>query len=153
METLENLLQTLGNAIGTRLEADAQGMYEISVQGESILLYPQESDQLLLCFGVVTTQDHPFQRDLLAHALTLSLFGRGTQGFHLGMFQNALLLSTVIRHDTLTPESLIEELYLLALQTQSVRNALDEPFTEHHETVSPRSLTPLQANFITLTVD
>lgn len=136
MNSFETLVKLLGDAIGCSFTPDEHGVYEVSVQGRILLIYCQEPEGLVLSFGVVMQLEAPLQNDILRHALALSLFGQGTQGFSLGLFGNALLLSNVATLEALTIEVFVEQLYLLSRQIESVRQALttarvssaDEPY-------------------------
>ena len=129
MTPFETLLKTLSDASGCALHPDEKGLCEMSLQGCPIYLYHQVADGLVLGFGVVKTLEEPLCADILCHALTLSLFGQGTHGFSLGLFGRTLLLSGVFPIENLTAESLVAQLYLLALQVQEVRHELEKPLT------------------------
>lgn len=126
MKTFEQLLDELGTAIGATLTLDENGLCEVCVQGQTILLTYQQQENLLLCFSVVETLTSP-SMELYRRALNLNLFGYGTHGFSLGLFNQTFLLSGVFALEFLTAPILAESLYLLAQQVTRIRNILKTP--------------------------
>ena len=122
----ELIVKELSEFIGTELALSPDNICELDVDGRVIILRYRPDDDDWLCFGLVTDDDEPPSREILEKALSLSLFGAGTHGLHLGLFGNSLVLSESIPADGLTAEILAEKLLFLSRQIAAVTEKIKE---------------------------
>ena len=66
----------------------------------------------------------PLARDVLARALSFNLFGAESLGLHVGLFANALVLSTTCPAAGLTAEAFAERLLFLSAQIDALGRKL-----------------------------
>lgn len=118
-------IQTLSKTFGRTLStSDETQTYTLQVDGEEIFLryLPEENEWLY--FGFVTDLMRSAAPEQLERALELTLFGRGTAGFHLGLVAKAIALSGSLPLNTAEPDGLVEALMQLAQHLTPIRQAL-----------------------------
>jgi len=127
MTPFSSLIQSLAAATNLPLETDAQDSCTLETDGLLITLqYRREHDDVAL-FAPVTDPGAELSPETFRTALALSCHGEGTKGNFLGLFHNALVLSTFAPLEGLTAETLGARILAFADAAISVRDALDAP--------------------------
>ena len=122
MTQFEALLNEIGEGLGEKVAPDTDGIAQISVAGRIILLKSNPNDSEILIFSIVADA-----KDNLEKALSLNLFGLETQGAHLGLFVDQLILSRNIALADLTGETFAERLVAFAHLCESTLARLSAP--------------------------
>lgn len=126
MEKEKLLVKELSELIGVDVELGSDATCEIAVEERVVVMrYRSDADDWLY-FGIVAEPEGGPSKALLAKALELNLFGAETQGLHMGLFGEALILSGCVAMDGLSAEALAERLLLLSRQMGKLAKKLEE---------------------------
>lgn len=125
MKEATALIQELAALTGADVALAPDGVAALVADGNALSLRWREEDQDWLCYGVVLDGGaEPLARDVLARALSFNLFGAESLGLHVGLFANALVLSTTCPAAGLTAEAFAERLLFLSAQIDALGRKL-----------------------------
>lgn len=119
------LIQELAAITGADVALSPEGVAELVADGNALTLRWREEDQDWLCYGVALDGGcDPLAREVLARALEFNLFGADAFGLHVGLFANAIVLSTTCPAAGLTAEAFAERLLFLSAQIDALGKRL-----------------------------
>lgn len=125
MKEATALIQELAALTGADMVLSPEGVAELVADGNALTLRWREEDQDWLCYGVALDGgDAPLRRETLARALAFNLFGADALGLHVGLFANAIVLSTTCPAAGLTAEAFAGKLLFLSAQIDALGKRL-----------------------------
>ncbi len=125
MKKTTALVQELAALTGADVALSPEGVAELVADGNALTLRWREEDQDWLCYGVALDGgDDPLAREVLARALEFNLFGADALGLHVGLFANAIVLSTTCPAAGLTAEAFAGKLLFLSAQIDALGKRL-----------------------------
>ena len=125
MEKDKLLIRELSEMIGVELGYSDDRTCDLAADGRIVVLRYRPDNDDWLYFGVVSEPDGEQPREVLAKALEMNLFGAETQGLHLGLFGNALVLSGAVPMEGLTAENLADRLLSLSRHIGKIAEKLE----------------------------
>ena len=96
MTPYETAINTLAEALETKLEVASDRLCDVEVDGRLIVLRPiGEAEASIMMFALVAgaSDDGTFSAEVKDRALSMNLFGTQTLGGHLGLFGKSIILS------------------------------------------------------------
>ena len=125
MKEATALIQELAALTGADVALSPEGVAELVADGNALTLRWREEDQDWLCYGVALDGGcDPLSREALARALEFNLFGADALGLHVGLFANAIVLSTTCPAAGLTAEAFAGKLLFLSAQIDALGKRL-----------------------------
>lgn len=111
----QEFLAALAKVVGVESTLDADGMFDLDVDGRlvTVRLEPPGDAWTYSTFVLTGAEAEPLPEALLRKALALNLMGAATNGHHLGLFGESLVLSGRVPGDGLDAEVFAEKLLLL----------------------------------------
>lgn len=124
MTTCEKLLSELGEELGLELKPGPDGITEIAVEGRLALIKPDAAGESATFYTVVAMADGAPDPETMKSALSINLFGRQTQGGHVGIYLDAYIYSRVEPVAGLSAEALADRLVAFARAANEIAEKL-----------------------------
>ncbi|WP_202108109.1 type III secretion system chaperone [Succinivibrio dextrinosolvens] len=142
MSVFKKLISELAELSGLPLEIDNKNSCSLESDSLIITLQYRKANNDIVIFAPVTDPDRysNINESVLRKALELSFNGTGTEGNYLGLFNNDLILSSVINLRELTAEKLAECIFAFKQNASFVRESLAsayEEFPQEEDTERP----------------
>lgn len=117
------LLREFSEKTGVAVELDGDGSASLTVDGVGVVAQFRAETEDVVVFAL-PLDDLQAEEPMMRRALELSAHGIGTDGFYLGMLDDAFVLSGVLPLDGLDAEAFAGALLRLAAASRSVASAL-----------------------------
>lgn len=141
MNNFKELIDSFIKESGMQIELEQDDSFSLERDGLLVTVkYIKETDDITLFVPIIDHERIPeLTPPVLKAALKLSFNGIGTSGNYLGLFDNALILSTGIPLRDLDSEKLAERLFLFSDAAIAVRDSIineiqddDQPIVTNH---------------------
>ena len=131
MTPYENAVARLADGLGMEIAVADDHVCEIAVEGRAVMLRPlDEEETTLTMFAPVATapEGAALPAEALEKALAMDLFGSETLGGHIGLFVDALILSSpAIVAEGLDAETFAEKLLVFSRLAGETEQKLASP--------------------------